>query len=64
MQRTSYSTLTDDELIALVEMRDNRTEIEIELKQRLELALDELASAGYAANDGEVLTRQALAIPS
>lgn len=43
MVRTSYSFLSTDELVHIALARDKRTEMEVELAQRLELALDKIA---------------------
>lgn len=39
MIRTVYAMFTDTELMSLATLRDNRSELEIELAQRLELAM-------------------------
>jgi hypothetical protein len=48
MRRTVYSVLSSEELIDFALQRDNATDMEIELAQRLNIALDMLG-----AEDGE-----------
>jgi hypothetical protein len=43
MERTIHATLTTDELIRFAMFKDNRTSLEIELAQRLEVALHQLS---------------------
>ncbi len=40
MYLTAYSALDTRDLVAYALMRDSRTELEVELAQRLDLALD------------------------
>lgn len=42
MYQTEYSYLTSDELVHYALTRDNRTSLELELAQRLEIAIDML----------------------
>lgn len=44
MYQTEYSYLTSDELVHYALTRDNRTSLELELAQRLDIALDMLCS--------------------
>jgi hypothetical protein len=46
MVRTEYSILTDEELLQHVASKDKPSHIEIELAQRLAIALDLLAEHG------------------
>jgi hypothetical protein len=42
MYQTEYSYLTSDELVHYALTRDNRSSLELELAQRLEIAIDML----------------------
>lgn len=44
MYQTEYSYLTSDELVHYALTRDNRTSLELELAQRLDIAIDMLCS--------------------
>jgi hypothetical protein len=46
MVRTEYSVLTDEELLQHVAFKDKPSHLEIELAQRLAIALDLLAEHG------------------
>lgn len=46
MQTTEYSWMTSEELILTVANKDNPTSLELELSQRLAVALDELGKSG------------------
>ena len=51
MYQTEYSYLTSDELVHYALSRDNRTSLELELAQRLDIALDMLCDEDDDGDD-------------
>lgn len=51
MYQTEYSYLTSDELVHFALCRDNRTSLELELAQRLDIALDMLCDEDDDGDD-------------
>jgi hypothetical protein len=58
MQRTVYSALNSEELVDFAVQRDNATQMEIELAQRLMVAMAMLEEANGADARGESQERR------
>lgn len=53
MQKTVYSPLQDNELVELALCRDTKTNLEVELAQRLQIALGMISEMAEDALDGD-----------